>query len=130
MADHPNLTIMKRTLQAFQTGDVPTLGQLMAPDVVWRLPGKRVLSGDYRGQQAVFGLFGRLMELTGGTFKVESLDILANDRGGVLIDRLTAEREGRSLDIRVMLHLTIRDGLIVEGTDYFRPEHLWDAFWA
>jgi ketosteroid isomerase-like protein len=85
---------------------------------------------DYQGQEEVFGFFGRLMELTNGTFRVESLDMLANDAGGVFVDRLTAERDGRRLDVRLMLHVTITGGQIVEGFDHFHQEHLWDPFWA
>ena len=70
------------------------------------------------------------MELTNGTFRVESLDVLANHAGGVFVDRLTAERNGQKLDVRLLLHVTIRDGQIVEGLDCFHQEHLWDAFWS
>ena len=121
---------MRRTLDAFRSGDMPALAALLSDDVVWRVPGKSFLARDYRGQDEVFGFFGRLIELTGGTFRVESLDMLANDAGGVFVDRLTAERNGRRLDVRLLLHVTIRDGRIVEGRDYFHPEHLWDAFWG
>lgn len=130
MADHPNLSVMSRTLDAFRAGDLPALAELFAEDVVWRVPGTSFLSKDYHGQEEVFGFFGKLMELTAGTFRVESLDMLANDRGGVYVDRLTAEREGRTLDLRLLLLVTIVDGKIVEGIDHFHHEHLWDAFWA
>ena len=130
MPDHPNLVLMKRTLDAFRAGDLPTLSQVFAKDVVWHIPGKSFLANDYRGQEEVFGLFGRLMQLTNGTFRVDSHDALANDRGGVFIDRLTAQRDGRTLDVRLLLHVVIEDGRIVEGFDHFHPEHAWDAFWA
>lgn len=130
MTEHPHLALMRRTLDAFRSGDMPTLAEIFSDDVVWRVPGESVLARDYKGQDEVFGFFGRLMELTGGTFRVESLDMLANDAGGVFVDRLTAERDGRRLDVRLLLHVTIRNGRIVEGRDYFHPEHLWDAFWG
>ena len=130
MTDHPNLRLMKRTLEAFRAGDLPTLGQVFAKDVVWHVPGKSFLARDYRGQQEVFGFFGRLMELTGGTFRVDSHDVLANDRGGVFADTLTAQRDGRFLNVRLLLYVVIEDGRIVEGFDHFHPEHVWDAFWA
>jgi hypothetical protein len=43
---------------------------------------------------------------------------------------LTAERNGRKLDVGLLLHVTIVNGQIVEGVDCFHPEHLADAFWA
>ena len=128
--EHPHLELMRRTLDAFRSGDLATLAQIFSADVVWRVPGKSFLAKDYRGHEEVFGFFARLMELTSGTFRAESLDLFANDAGGVFVDRLTAERNGRRLDIRLLLHVTLREGQIVEGRDHFHPEHLWDAFWT
>ena len=130
MSDHPNLQIMRKALTAFQTGDVPALTQQFSKDIVWRVPGKNRVAGDYKGQAATFGFFGQLMQETNGTFKVDSLDMFANDRGGVFVDRVTAERNGRKLDVPLLLFVTIKDGQIVEGMDCFHHEHLWDAFWA
>ncbi len=130
MIQHQNLQVMRRTLDAFQAGDMAALAQVFAPDVVWRVPGRSALANDYRGQEAVFGFFGRLMALSGGSFRLESLGMMANDMGGVFVDRVTAERAGRALDVRLLLHVTIRGGLIVEGVDHFHQEHRWDAFWA
>ncbi|HEY7449891.1 MAG TPA: nuclear transport factor 2 family protein [Vicinamibacterales bacterium] len=130
VAEHPNLLLMRRALDAFRSGDVPTLAQVFARDVVWRVPGRSALAKDYKGQDEVFGFFGRLMELTNGTFRVESLDMFANDRGGVFVDRLSAARDGKTLDVRLLLHVSIRNGQIAEGVDCFHPEHTWDEFWS
>jgi len=129
MGKQDNLAIMRRTVEAFQSGDMATLSEVFAPDVVWRVPGKSVLAQTYTGQAAVFAFFGQVMELTGGTLRVESLGMLADDGGGVFVDRLMARRDGRDLDIRVCLAVRIEDGRIVEGIDHFHQEHLWDAFW-
>lgn len=129
MADHPNLAVMRRALDAFRAGDAAALSQLFSEDVVWRVPGRSVLAKEYRGQAQVFGFFGKLMEMTGGTFAVESVDMLTNDRGGVFVDRVTAEREGRKLSVELLLRVRIRDGQIIEGVDHFHQEYLWDAFW-
>ena len=130
MTEHPNLAIMRRALEAFGSGDIPALAQLFSKDVIWHVPGKTSLARDYKGHEEVFGFFGRLMELTSGTFRAESFDMLANDAGGVFVDRLTAERNGKKLDVRLLLQVTIRGDQIVEGFDHFHQEHLWDAFWS
>jgi hypothetical protein len=36
----------------------------------------------------------------------------------------------KKLDVRLLLHVTIRGGQIVEGTDCIHHEHSWDAFWS
>jgi uncharacterized protein len=129
MTEHPNLHLMRRTLEAFRTGDAATLSQVFSTDVIWRVPGTSALAKDYRGQAEVFGFFGRLMELTQGTFRVESIEMLANDESGVFVDRVKAEREGKRLDVELLLRVRIRDGQIIEGVDHFHQEHAWDAFW-
>jgi uncharacterized protein len=85
MGEHPNLDLMRGTLQAFGAGDVPALYELFAPDVVWHVPGRSLLAKDYRGREEVFAFFARLMQRTNGTFHVESLGMFANDDGGVFV---------------------------------------------
>jgi ketosteroid isomerase-like protein len=120
---------MQKTLAAFQTGDIPTLSKLFSEDVVWHVPGQNPMAKEYRGQGEVFAFFGQLMEQTGGTFKITPIDSFANDQGGIYLDRITAERPGKKLDVRLILHVVIKEGRIVAGFDYFHQEHLWDAFW-
>ena len=76
MTDHPNVEVMRRALAALQTGDIAALSALVAPDVVWRVPGKSALAKDYCGRDEFFGFLGRLMELSSGTFRVESLELV------------------------------------------------------
>jgi ketosteroid isomerase-like protein len=128
-SEHPNLAVMRAAVAAFMTGDAAALARLFSPDIVWRVPGRGRLSKVYRGQAETFGFFAQLMQETGGTFKVDSQAMFAGDEGGVLVDRITASRNGKTLDIGLLLHVTIRDGRIVEGVDHFHQEYLWDAFW-
>ena len=53
--------------------------------------------------------------------------MLSSETGGVFVDRVLAEQDGRRLDVRLLLHVRIRGGQIVEGVDYFHPEHAWDG---
>ena len=146
MNDHPNLEVMSGT-RASLPAKISLSGEGDGLGIWWADPGappprfsrvmlygacqgRVLLAKDYRGQAEVFGFFGRLMELSGGTFALESLDILANDSGGVFVDRATAARNGRKLDVRLLLQVIIKDGQIVEGFDCIHQEHLWDAFWA
>jgi ketosteroid isomerase-like protein len=129
MTDHPNLDVMRQAVAAFGAGDGAALARLFSSDIVWRVPGKSRLSKVYRGQAETFGFFAQLMQETGGSFKINPVMMFANDSGGVFVDRITASRNGKTLDVGLLLHVTIRDGQIVEGVDHFHQEHLWDAFW-
>lgn len=130
MAEHPNAVMMRRAAQAFINGDMNTLKQLIAEDAVWHVPGRSQLAGDYRGHDQIFGFFGKLMELTAGTFKVAVHDILATDDHVVNLDRLTATRGDKKLDLDLILVVHPKDGKIAEAWDRFSDQYAWDDFWA
>jgi ketosteroid isomerase-like protein len=100
---HPDEEIVRRGYDAFSRGDMQTLRELFDPDVVWHTPGRSQLAGDHRGVDAVLGFFGRTMELTGGTFRVEVHDVVANDEHVVGLHEVIAEREGKTLRDRNVL---------------------------
>ena len=76
---HPNEETARRGYTAFQAGDMATLDEIMSDDVVWNTAGNNRFSGAYVGKEATFGLFAELMQASGGTFKNELHDVLAND---------------------------------------------------
>jgi ketosteroid isomerase-like protein len=129
MTEHQNASVLRRAYEAFARGDFAALSELLADDVVWHVPGRSLVSGSHHGREALLGYFGRLMELSGGTFKAEPHDILANDRHVVSLEHLTAQREGKLLDVELALVVRVGDGRIVEARDYFSDQNAWDEFW-
>jgi hypothetical protein len=130
MAEHPFVTLAKKGYEAFRTGDLATLNQVFADDIVFHVPGKTIVSNTYHGKDATFGYFGKLMELTNGNFKVESLNVYVSDDQVAMLDRITAERNGKTLDTELVLVLKVRDGQFVEGWDHFEDLAAWNDFWA
>ena len=114
MAEHPNLERMRGGYQAFQSGDLEGLTDFLAEDVLWHVQGDSVLSGDYKGHQEVLGLFGRLAQESEGTFKIDVHDLLANDEHGVALVQMQAEREGKTLDQRIVHVFHLEDGKVTE----------------
>jgi uncharacterized protein len=82
---HPNGELIQKGFEAFAKGDLETIAGLFSDDIVWHSPGTSVLSGEFRGKEAVFGLFGKLAEVTGGTFRQEIHAILADDEHVVVL---------------------------------------------
>ena len=111
---HPNEEVVRRGFEAFLSGDMGALNDLFADDIVWHAPGRNPLSGDHKGKEAVFETFRQLFEMTGGTFKVELHDILANDEHVIVLVHATAEREGKRLDDNGVQVFHVKDGKVAE----------------
>ena len=99
---HPNVDLLNKGYDAFEKGDLETIRGLLADGVVFHIPGRSPLAGDYRGIDEVFGFFGKIVELTGGTFKLERHAILADDEHGVVMLTATAERNGKTLSAKAI----------------------------
>jgi ketosteroid isomerase-like protein len=114
VTDHPNVDLMKRGYAAFAGGDLDTLKELFADDIVWHNPGESIISGDYKGRDEVFAFFGKLVQETGGTFRLDIHDILANDEHAVALARVHAERNGKVEDQNVVHVFHVKDGKVTE----------------
>jgi len=94
---HPNEDLIRQGYDAFSSGDMDTLRELFHPDIVWHASGRSQLAGDHQGVDTVLGFFAKTMELTGGNFRVEVHDIVANDEHAVGLHTAHAERGGKTL---------------------------------
>lgn len=66
MAEHPNAARIRSAYAAFAGGDLSTLNDYFAEDVLFHVQGRNQLSGDYNGRDAVYGFFGKVMQLSEG----------------------------------------------------------------
>ena len=130
MADHPNLERARAGYAAFAAGDMATINDLLADDTVWHSGGDNVLTGDYEGKEAVLGYMARLMQETGGTFRNEIHDMLANDEHGVALVNATGERNGKMLDTPIIQVFHMRDGKMTEFCSVGTDQAVLDDFWA
>ena len=130
MSDHPNLQRMRDGYDAFAKGDVAALQELMTDDIVWHVPGHSSLAGDYAGKEAVLGFFGRVMETTEGSFRVEPLTLLTDDHYGAAPVHITAHRGDRHLDVMDLQVSRWQDGRVAEFWDTSTDPDATDAFFA
>ena len=130
MEPHQNVAIMQRAYEAFNTGDMNTLTELM-DETVWHLPGRSSMADDYQGRDATLAYFGQLAEETGGTFRAELQHLAADDDNHVVgIHRSTADRDGKHLDVGDSIVFELRDGRITDGREHFHDLYAWDEFWS
>jgi ketosteroid isomerase-like protein len=130
VAEHPDVERARRGYEAFAKGDLATLSELIADDCTWHVTGAGHLSGDYHGQEQVFGFFGRLIEETGGTFRLDVHDILANDEHTVALCTLSASRGNKSIEVPVANVSHIRDGKVAEFWAATADPQATIDFWA
>ena len=114
MADLPNVAHLRRQAQAFEKGDMKTVADSFADNIVWHFPGKSQVAGEYEGKAAVLAFLGKAFELTGGTFRFELIDLMGSEKHVAQMDRVTATRNGKKLDIIEVLVFQVEGGKTVE----------------
>jgi ketosteroid isomerase-like protein len=131
MAEHPHITLVRRGYEAFSRGDMQTLTQIIAHDAVQHVGGDNVMTGDHKGVEAILAYYGRTMEETNGTFKVE-LDTLAADGHGHVMARhhVTASRNGRDFDGWGGLFFEIMNNQAIDLIQVEDDLEEVDRFWA
>jgi ketosteroid isomerase-like protein len=127
---HPNEDLIRRGYAAFGAGDMATLDELFADDIVWHAPGRHQLSGTFRGKQEVFGNFMKVAELTKGTFKLDIHAILADDDHGVVLVTATGEHDGKTLHDNSVQIFHIKDGKVTEQWLHPGDAYASDEFWG
>src|SRR5438270_10484920 len=128
-SSHPNAELFRRGYTAFQTGDLDTVRELFAPDLVWHAAGKNHTSGDYRGPDATLASFLQLMQESNGTFALEVHDVLGSDDHAVVLATVRAEKDGKKLDDRYVHVAHVKEGKLTESWIFGEHQDEVDAFW-
>jgi ketosteroid isomerase-like protein len=105
---------LRRGYKAFADSDVATLTELIPEDAVWHVPGRSALAGDHKGREAILGMFGKLAQQTGGTFKAELVHLLGDDNYVVALQRTTASVNGKELNSFDVLVQRLENDLPIE----------------
>ena len=130
MTARENLELIQSGYEAFGKGDIPAVLAAFSPDIAWHVPGRSMISGDYRGHDEVVGFFGKLQELSGGTFQLEIHDFLASDDHVVALVEGTAERNGRSHTFRGAHVWHVGGGKATEFWGTSLDQYADDQFWS
>lgn len=123
-----NEQALKRMYEALGRGDLDTLLGSMTDDIEFRVTGRNAVSGDYGGKDGVLEFIGKLVELSGGTFTLEVVDLLVNDRHGVVLTKETASHNGKSLNNRAVHVWEMHEGVARVFRGY--NQNTWDEFWG
>ncbi|MDO8615158.1 MAG: nuclear transport factor 2 family protein [Dehalococcoidia bacterium] len=124
---HTNADTLRKAYDAFSRGDLD--GIPFADDVVFHIPGKSPMAGDYRGKAAVFGFLGQVMERTGGSFRLEVHDIAASDDHAVGLTVHSGQRGGKAGGYNSVHVWHVKNGRLAEFFE-FPDQPAFDDFWA
>jgi hypothetical protein len=125
-SDHPNVAIIRRFYECYARGDLETLrNELVAPDVVWRIPGRHPLAGPKHGVDEVAAFFAQLAK---SHFQAEVVFLGGNDEYVVDCHRGWGENKGMKIDMLWCLLYKVRNGKIVEVQNFAADQHAADAF--
>jgi ketosteroid isomerase-like protein len=125
-----NRQLIERAYDAFSRGDVPTVLSALAQDILWHVPGRGPISGDFRGHAEVLGFFGRFMELSEGTFRIVVDDVLAKDDRVIVLVTESARRHGRDWSSPQVHAWTVRDGHAKVFWQFQGDQQTEDEFWS
>jgi uncharacterized protein len=129
--EHPNAALLRRAFKAFADRDSQTLREVWADDFVFHYPGRNQLSGDYEGAEAVVGLFGKIGQLTGGTFRSVPFAFLPGPDYVAILTRASGEIDGKRLEDEVFIQITrVKDGKIAETWIYAWDTQELDDYWG
>jgi ketosteroid isomerase-like protein len=132
MAEHPNVGLIRKGYEAFSGGDLATLSELFTQDIQWHEAGGSgsPLAGDYKGQEAVFEMFGKLVELTGGNFEVRLDECVADDRQAVAVHMANARNGNRTYTSREAIVFHLLEGKVTDAWHTVPDVDAYDAFWS
>jgi ketosteroid isomerase-like protein len=125
-----NEDVVKDGYKLFSAGDMDGLKKMFTPDFVHHIPGKSQIAGDYNGPDAAIGLYGKLFELSGGTFKVDLKGTTSDGDKVAATHHSTGERGGEKLDQDQVLDFTVKDGKLARIDEQPSDQAAYDAFWG
>jgi len=114
---HPKETWLQELYARFAAGDLAGFLDGCTDDVVFAVPGYASVSGTYRRdtfEAWIGGVIGR----TGGTFREDVLDVVANDEHGVLLLLHLFDRDDQHYEYQTAHLVEFRDGKIARWTEH------------
>ena len=125
-----NKALIVSAYEAFSRGDIQGVLVLFAADILWHVPGRGPLSGNYRGPAEVLGFFERCIVLSGGTFRIQIDDVFAKDDRVVVLCTQSAQRGERSWSSPQVEVWTVSDGRARMYCQYQGDQQAEDEFWS
>lgn len=125
----PAVALVNKFYECYATGDLETMkSEVLAADVVWRIPGRHPLSGVKHGAEEIVAFFAQLAT---ANMKAEVVYLSGDDTHVVDVHRGWGATDSASMDMLWVLLYRIQDGRIAEVTNFAADQAQADNFfWA
>jgi uncharacterized protein len=125
MGNDARADLGRRLIDAYNTRDLETLGNLFEEGAVWHSS-----RGDQVGRAAILELLVSVSDRSGGTFRQELHDVLATDTHLVLLSRAVGRRGSKAIDDPEVTVFHLRDGRVHEAWAHPFDQQARSTFWA
>ena len=127
---HPHEQMLREPYGAFARGDLDGYLTHCTDDIVFHVPGRGKVAGTYARDQFASSMIKTVIDLTHGTFRETVLDVVANERRGVVLALHEMDRGSGPISYRTAHIYAIRDGKLAEFREYPEDLYAFDAAWA
>jgi ketosteroid isomerase-like protein len=127
---HPNATMVRELYDLGLSGNTAALVEHLCGDCVVHVPGHNAMSGDYQGPDGFLEFLGKNFELAGEALHLEIEGVLADDERGISFEHITAERDGKTLDVHDTTVYRFQDGKVAEMWMLSTDLDAHEAFWS
>jgi len=120
------VALVQRFYECYASGDLETMrSEVLADDVVWRIPGRHPLSGPKHGAEEIVAFFAQLAK---ANMKAEVVYLSGDETHVVDVHRGWGATDAGSMDMLWVLFYRIENGRIAEVTNFAADQAQADAF--
>ncbi|RYZ97083.1 MAG: hypothetical protein EOP11_22530 [Proteobacteria bacterium] len=126
---HPNAAALEAIYKPFIAGDAAGVLALCEPNVTFQIMGKSPLAGKYDAKD-LSKLLTNLREFSGGSYRLETHDVMASDQHAVALCSEFVTKAGKPEQMRMAHVWRFQNGKPVAWYSYPRDLYQFDAIWG
>ncbi|MBB5160565.1 nuclear transport factor 2 family protein [Mycobacterium sp. AZCC_0083] len=124
-----NLKLIQDLYDAYISGDLQAIMRPFNDQSVWIELGDTQRAGVFRGATGLLEHAMRNQELTDGSLTTEVQEIVGGEKYVVVVERATAQRKGRALDMLCATSYQMANGVVAEMRVLPFDSREWQQFW-
>lgn len=127
-----NESMIRAFYRDFWLGNLDGMRTHVSPDMVFHVPGRSHLAGEYHGWEGYLAFRDELLKLAGDRYKLE-IETLATSSSDVFVKeyvRMNRKWDGEVRTVYVILHFRIENGRIMRINDIPVDAYEYEAFFT